>query len=251
MKLIASGVANCAASVRSPSFSRSSSSHDDDHLALADLLDRLLDRGEGGGGCRRLAHARASSSLSTCLARMSTSMFTRLRRRPLPGWCAAASRGSARPRSRLAQRAHREAHAVDRDRSLLHQVARQARRSSSISSTREKPSSRDRRARCRCRRRGPARCARPGDRRRAARSSRLTCAPDAQRAQRGASQRLVHRLRAKAPAVDRGRGQAHAVDGDRVALRQLVRQAACGSSASRPRRPARARSRCRGPRSGR
>ena len=41
MKLIASGVANWAAITRSPSFSRSSSSTDDDHPAVADVLDRL------------------------------------------------------------------------------------------------------------------------------------------------------------------------------------------------------------------
>ena len=46
MKLIASGVANCAAIVRSPSFSRSGIVDDDDQPALADLLDRLLDRRE-------------------------------------------------------------------------------------------------------------------------------------------------------------------------------------------------------------
>ena len=46
MKLIASGVANCAAIVRSPSFSRSSSSQTTTILPVADVLERLLDRGE-------------------------------------------------------------------------------------------------------------------------------------------------------------------------------------------------------------
>ena len=63
MKLIASGVANCAAITRSPSFSRSSSSQTTTILPRADLLDRLLDRGEGGlrgsggGGVSGCAHA--------------------------------------------------------------------------------------------------------------------------------------------------------------------------------------------------
>jgi hypothetical protein len=43
MKLIASGVANCAAIVRSPSFSRSSSSQTTTMRPGADLLQRLLD----------------------------------------------------------------------------------------------------------------------------------------------------------------------------------------------------------------
>src|SRR5439155_6349589 len=57
---------------------------DDDHLALADVVDRLLDRREGrrGGG---VAHDRppaarasrwASTRRSRCLARMSTSTLT-------------------------------------------------------------------------------------------------------------------------------------------------------------------------------
>ena len=46
MKLIASGVANCAAIVRSPSFSRSSSSQTTTIRPRADVLDRLLDRRE-------------------------------------------------------------------------------------------------------------------------------------------------------------------------------------------------------------
>jgi len=54
MKLTASGVANCAAIVRSPSFSRSGGVDDDDHLPLPDVLDRLLDGGECGcGGAHR------------------------------------------------------------------------------------------------------------------------------------------------------------------------------------------------------
>src|SRR4029453_16982639 len=49
---------------------------DDDHLALADVLDRLLDGGErrvraGHGSC-----VREGSSFSTYLASMSTSRFT-------------------------------------------------------------------------------------------------------------------------------------------------------------------------------
>ena len=46
MKLMASGVTNWAAMVRSPSFSRSSSSHDDHHAARLDLVEGLLDGGE-------------------------------------------------------------------------------------------------------------------------------------------------------------------------------------------------------------
>ena len=47
MKLTASGVANCAAIVRSPSFSRSAASTTTTILPCADVLDRLLDGGEG------------------------------------------------------------------------------------------------------------------------------------------------------------------------------------------------------------
>ena len=48
MKLTASGVANWAAITRSPSFSRSGVVDDDDELAVADVVDRLVDRRERG-----------------------------------------------------------------------------------------------------------------------------------------------------------------------------------------------------------
>src|SRR5205814_1819872 len=53
-----------------------------DHAPAADVLDRLLDGGERGGGsprahlCPAMGYARTASSRSTCLARMSTSTFT-------------------------------------------------------------------------------------------------------------------------------------------------------------------------------
>ena len=72
MKLMASGVANWAARVRSPSFSRSSASQTTTILPGADVLDRVLDGAEG-----RVAHAvRPTSIFSTYLAITSTSTFT-------------------------------------------------------------------------------------------------------------------------------------------------------------------------------
>ncbi len=55
-------------------------------------------------------------------------------------------------------------------------------------------------------------------------SSRLTSEPGRGLGQRGAPQRLVHHLGAELAVGDRRRGQADAVDGDRVALGDLPRQ---------------------------
>ena len=58
MKLTASGVTNCAAMVRSPSFSRSSSSTTTTNFPDADVLDRLGDPGEHRAPCHRRGHGR-------------------------------------------------------------------------------------------------------------------------------------------------------------------------------------------------
>ena len=56
-------------------------------------------------------------------------------------------------------------------------------------------------------------------------SSRLTLAPGSMAPERGDLEGLVHRLDLEADVVDRGRREADAVDGDRVALADLGDQA--------------------------
>ena len=121
MKLIASGVANWAARVRSPSFSRSSASQTTTILPSRMSSMRLLDRAEG-----RVRHRPHAVSFSTYLASTSTSRFT------VP-----AGRGRAERRAleRLGDQRHleglvvhagnRQRHAVDGDRALLDHVAQQ------------------------------------------------------------------------------------------------------------------------------
>ena len=108
MKLIASGVANCAAIVRSPSFSRSASSTTTTKLPCADVLDRLLDGGERARcSCQRSSLDRlaslgdaASEPLDVLGEHVDLEVDlvarARARRASSPRACA----GRARPRSR-------------------------------------------------------------------------------------------------------------------------------------------------------
>ena len=191
-------------------------------------------------------------SRSTCLARMSTSMFTVSPPAARPRVVRGERLGDQRDgEAVVAQRADGQADAVDRDRALLDQVAH------------ELAGRRRSRARARCRRRVTAAtvavpstwpCTMWPPSRSPARSasSRLTGEPALQRSQRGARERLGHRLGAEAVGVDRGRRQADAVDGDRVARRAIFGgERACGCAARRRRRRARRPRRSRGPRSGR
>ena len=125
MKLIASGVANCAASVRSPSFSRSSSSQTTTILPCADVLDRLLDRRERA--CAVLRRSPAADQPLDVLRQHVHLQVDAGPARPRRASCARASRGSARrvkPSSSSSGDGERDA--VDRDRALLDDVAQQA-----------------------------------------------------------------------------------------------------------------------------
>ena len=69
-------------------------------------------------------------------------------------------------------------------------------------------------------------------------SSRLTRRAGLEAAERGQPQRLVHRLGGEAVGVGLGRGQADAVDRDRVAGRDLGAEARSRCAAWRPSLPA-------------
>ena len=199
---------------------------------------------------RRLLRSGAMSR-STCLARMSTSRLTRAPGAGAPEVVRSSVSGiseTAKPSSR--ERADREADAVDGDRALLDDVARElglgvdlddAREASLVDARRPSPVP----STCPCTMcppsRSPARSAQLEVHRRAG----------AERAERGARSVsfIASARKPSPPAVDRR--QADAVDRDRVAFAQLARQAACGLRASRPRRRARRPRCCRGRRSGR
>ena len=178
MKLIASGVANCAASVRSPSFSRSSSSQ----------TTTILPWRISSIACSIVANtavpARDSCSCS-CLHQPlhllgeDVDLDVERARLPIPPRLVRLSvsgiSDTAKPSS--TERAHGQANAVERDRALLHEVARRAAGSTLDLEDPREALLADRARRCPCRPRGPARCARRGAPRRAARSSRFTRAP--------------------------------------------------------------------------
>ena len=100
---------------------------DDDEAALADLLDRLLDRWRTGvvTAMRRQASARRTASRrSTYFASTSASRFTGSPGSSSPSVVAARVCGtSATAKPAVVERGDREARAVDRDRALLDHVA--------------------------------------------------------------------------------------------------------------------------------
>ena len=126
MKLIASGVANCAAIVRSPSFSRSSSSQTTTILPwrMSSIACSIV--ANGAWLCAACSCACLQQPLDVLGEHVDLDVDACALARPRRGSCAAASRGSARRRSRRSrERADGEADAVDGDRALLDQVARQ------------------------------------------------------------------------------------------------------------------------------
>ena len=212
---------------------------DDDHAAAADLLDRLLDRRERALAPSRsplvlssavsviLAHARSfpangDSSRSTYLATTSTldvQLVARRRRRR--GWSAPASRGSARPRPRSSPSVgDGEADAVERDRALVDDVAQQLGRELDPDAAGEAVLGRPRAT-------SPTPSTWPWTMwppsRSSARiaSSRLTRAPASRRRARSRSSVWFIASVVEAAGVGLGRGQADAVDGDRVAEADL------------------------------
>ena len=217
MKLMFSGVANCAASVRSPSFSRSSASQTTTILPARMSSSASSIGGEGG----IVAHRLWSTSFSTYFAITSTSRLTgRPGDRPGRASSARASRGSAtteKPRSSTSRDG--EAHAVHRDRALLDHVAQQLRRGLEAHVARAAASV-DRRRRARRRRRGPARCGRRAGPTGRSGSSRLTRSPgpSAPSELRASVSALRSAAKPSGPGLDRR--QADAVDRDRVALAQ-------------------------------
>ena len=120
MNAIASGVANWAAIVRSPSFSRSAASTTTTNLPGADVLDCLFDSGERGLGDSH----RPMVSRSTYLARTSTSRLTASPGFAAPSVVAASVCGtSATAKPAVVEGGDGERDAVDRDRPLLDAVA--------------------------------------------------------------------------------------------------------------------------------
>ena len=119
MKLIASGVANCAAIVEVALVLAVRVVDDDDHAALADLLDRLLDRRERRGhGHGRQASARAASRRTSRARRPRGSPGRPAR--ASPSVVAASVCGiSATAKPVVVERGDGEARALDRDRALL------------------------------------------------------------------------------------------------------------------------------------
>ena len=228
--------------VRSPSFSRSSSSQ-----TTTIRPARISSMASSIGG-ERPAHR--ATSFSTYFATTSTSRLTgRAGRRGARASCARASRGSARRRSASSADLHDgERDAVDGDRALLHHIAQQLRRRADRHDAGEAVLAR---------RRGP----RPSPStwpwtmwppsRSVARSdsSRFTSRPGADlgRARSAAASRASRR-RANAPRRSTSRGgQADAVDGHGVALGDLARQRGARSPAATPSPSRPPRRSCRGP----
>ena len=130
MKLMASGVTNWAAIDEVALVLAVLVVDDDDHPPGADVLERLLDRGER---CSRLI-VRAPTSFSTYLASTSTSRLTGLPGAAAPSVVRSSVSGISETSKRSSStRDHGQRDAVDRDRALLDDVAQQrrgARRSS-------------------------------------------------------------------------------------------------------------------------
>ena len=148
---------------------------DHDHeLPLADVLDRLVDRGERASSSPSAAHvsrgivSRACTSRSTCLAITSASRFTSSPSASAPSVVASRVCGIERdPERAVAESRDRQAHALDRDRALLHAVAEDLGRRLDLQALLV-----DARAPAPRRRRGPGRSGRRAARRPAARARR-------------------------------------------------------------------------------
>ena len=135
MKLIASGVQNCAAIVRSPSFSRSSASQTT--TILPSRMSSIASSIVLNGGFVM------SSSFSTYLASTSTSRFTARPGAAAPSVVRSSVSGMSDTSNACVVHARNgKRHAVDGDRALLDHVAQQLRRGARSRTTREKPSSR-------------------------------------------------------------------------------------------------------------
>ena len=194
----------------------------DHHPPAADVLDRLLDRGERRGRAGN-AHARtASQPLHVLGEHVHLDVDAVAPAARAPSVVRLERLGDQRDREAVVvERADGEAHAVQRDRPLQHDVAQQRRRGTRARAPARSP---PRAARatvavpstCPCTmcppRRSPARSG----------SSRLTREPARREPSAVRCERLVHRLRAEALGRDVGGGQADAVDGDRVALAELA-----------------------------
>ena len=187
---------------------------DDDHPPGADVLDRVLDG-------RERARAHSHQLLDVLGQHVDLQVDGGARLAPSRAWCARASRGSARPRTRRRRSPRRSARRRRWRSSPSRPRSAAAPAPAAISTTRAKPSSRTSRTVP-----SPSTwpCTTWPPRRSVARSgsSRLTAAPSRDLAERRAPQRLVHHVGAEAPVRDGGRGQAHAVDRDRVALGELA-----------------------------
>ena len=207
--------------MRSPSFSRSSSSQT---MTICPRgCPRSRPRSAANGRCLSLIAA-LTASFSTYLASTSTSRFTvapgsaapRVVRSSVSGISETANASSS-------TRGDGQRHAVDRDRALLDDVAQQLGRRRRCVTTRAKPSSRTPVDRRRRRRRGPARCGRRGGRAARSGSSRFTRAA------------LAQRRRARSGAASRAsRRRAKASSSTAVAVRQTPLTATESPSASSP-----------------
>ena len=169
MKLIASGVANCAASVRSPSFSRCSSSHTTTMrpARISSSASSIVANGVAfATGCPWWSswtgsYAGLQQSLDMLGQHVHLQVDPIPDGRAPPGWCARASPGiseTSNPSS--LQRADGQADAVHRDRALLAPDSASRRGSVVDPRARARRPPRAPRSPCRCHRRGPARRAR-------------------------------------------------------------------------------------------
>ena len=159
---------------------------DDDHPALADLLDRLLDRRERRGRACCAHDTPSVDGACACAADqpldvlgedVDLDVHARAHRRRSPSVVRCSVSGiSETAKPSLGQRADRQADAVERDRALLDEVAPQARLDLDLEHARD-PLGADLRDGRRCRRRGPARRGRRAGRSARSGSSRLTGAP--------------------------------------------------------------------------
>ena len=241
MKLTASGVANWAAITRSPSFSRSSPSQTTTirPRRISSIASSIVANGLSAavppaapalwfssvcsGHRAPSSLANGATKRSTYLATRSTSTFSsspaarRAEVRPLQGL------GDQRDLDPLRRPSvgDGEADAAERDRALVDRVADEPRgRGRRGGGGRSRP--RRSRRPCRRRRRGPGRCGRRGA---GGPHRQLEVDPVAggEAAERGDREGLVHRLGLEAAGVGGDRGQADAVDGDRVAEADLRR----------------------------
>ena len=164
---------------------------DDDHAALADLLDRLFDRRERGRHGHRPKASRRQQLLDVLREHVDLEVHGGRRRERRRASSPRACAGSARPRSPASSTPRRSGSCPGRRSSPSRRrsgAARAARRTRCAC-----PRPRARRcARCRRRRRGPGRSGRRAASPARSAGSRLTRRPAARRAERRARERLRH-----------------------------------------------------------